>query len=381
MTTTPAPRPSVSRGRLIAVTVAGLGLLWLVLGLLSFPGGEGWGFDYRAYVDAANRLAETGTLYLDSTIEAPYSPGPYGIYYYAPPLAIAVAPLAGVGVDEGIIAWWAIHVLALALACALMPVPNTTRLVAFGVAALSYAVTRDLVLGNVSVILLLLMSAAWRWLDRPLGSNAQARAMAIRPTLGVLLIWQSLRRQWRAVAWTLGAGVVIILSSLPFVGIDGYLDFVAVLRNLGGTSGVQFNHDLASTVLLLGASEEVATMALLLGFAAAIAAIAASLRREREVGFMVTTTATLLLSPILWDHYLAMLILPAAFLAARGRPGALALPLAGWLPALFEGLAVLDPIIVITAMLLPFLARAPRSADVSDVVAVRVATVAPLTSP
>jgi len=38
---------------------------------------------------------------------------------------------------------------------------------------------------------------------------------------------------------------------------------------------------------------------------------------------VVTATASLLLSPLLWDHYLVMLVLPAAFLASRGQPWAL----------------------------------------------------------
>ena len=66
---------------------------------------------------------------------------------------------------------------------------------------------------------------------------------------------------------------------------------------------------------------------------------------------MVSLGASLLLSPLLWDHYLAMLILPAAFLAQRGRPWALALPMLSWLPP--EAL----PFIVILGTLLPFLAR------------------------
>ena len=71
---------------------------------------------------------------------------------------------------------------------------------------------------------------------------------------------------------------------------------------------------------------------------------------------MVTLGATLLLSPLLWEHYLVSLLLPAAFLAQRGRPWALALPLLAWLPVAFL------PLLAIAATLLPFLARSP-SAD------------------
>ncbi len=358
MTSSTATPKRAGRGLLAGLALAVLGLLWLVVGFISFPGGEGWGYDYNAYADAAVRLADTGSLYQAETLDGPYRPGPYGLYMYAPPLGVAVTPLNGLERDAAVSLWFLIHVAGLMAACALMPVRLSIRLAAFGLAALSLAVTRDLILGNVSVLLLLPMVMAWRWLDRPLGSIAQAVAMSVRPMLGVLIVWQLLRRQWSAVAWTLGAGLVLIVLTLPLVGLDGYRDYVTVLRNLGDVSGVTFNYDLSSVAQALGLSERVGGLALLAGFAIAIGAILLGLRRDREVGFMVTVSASLLLSPLMWDHYLAMLVLPAAFLAERGRPWALLLPLAAWLPP------ETYPLTVIAATLLPFAApdsRAPRA--------------------
>jgi hypothetical protein len=348
---TSAPR---DRWMVVGIPLAVLGLLWMVMGFLAFPGGEGWGYDYRAYADAADRLVATGSLYQAETLDGPYRPGPYGLYMYAPPLGIAIVPLAGLALDLAASTWYLLHVIALMAACALMPVRTGIRLASFGVAALSLAVTRDLVLGNISVLLLLPLSAAWRWLDRPIGSIAQAVAISVRPMLGMLIIWQLLRRQWRAVTWTVAAGLVLVVLSLPFVGLQGYRDYLTVLSNLTEVTGVEFNYDLASTALTLGVPEGVATIALIIGYAIAIGAMLLSLRRDRELGFIVTVTGTLLLSPLLWDHYLAMLVLPAAFLAQRGRPWALLLPLASWLPA------ELLPFVVVAAVLLPFTARDVR---------------------
>lgn len=337
--------------RLLGFTLSVVGALWLMAGFVSFPGGEGWGYDYQAYADAAVRLTDDGSLYQAETLDGPYRPGPYGLYMYAPPLGIAVTPLRALGPETAVTLWFLLHVAVLLLACALMPVPTTVRLAAFGAAALSLTVTRDLILGNVSVFLLLPLTVAWRWLDRPLGSIAGAIAMSVRPMLGILLVWQMMRRQWRAVVWTLGAGFVLILATLPFVGPDGYGDYLTVLRNLSDVTGVEFNWDLGSVVLSFGAGDTLSALALVAGCALAVVAIVTSLRRDREVGFMVTVVASLLLSPLLWDHYLSMLVLPAAFLAARGRPWALALPLASWLPG------EMLPFVVLAAVFLPFLAR------------------------
>ena len=124
-----------------------------------------------------------------------------------------------------------------------------------------------------------------------------------------------------------------------------------MLRNLSGLTGEAHNLDLSSTALAAGADQAVAQLALLASYAIGIAAIGLSLRRDREIGFVVTAMASLLLVPLLWDHYLAMLALPAALLASRGRPWGLALPLLSWLPA------VAIPFVVVAATLLPFTAR------------------------
>ena len=80
------------------------------------------------------------------------------------------------------------------------------------------------------------MVAAWCWLDRPAGSLLMAAAIAVRPSLGLFLIWQLLRRRWHAAIWTIGGGIALILLTLPFVGLQGYEDYLAVLRNLRSPS-------------------------------------------------------------------------------------------------------------------------------------------------
>ena len=50
-----------------------------------------------------------------------------------------------------------------------------------------------------------------------------------------------------------------------------------VLRNLGGVSGVEFNYDLSSVAQRLDLSENMGGLALLAGFATAMAAILLSL--------------------------------------------------------------------------------------------------------
>jgi hypothetical protein len=347
------------RARLVPLALAGIAVAFLCLSLLTFLQSSGWGYDFEAYYLAALRLAHGGggEIYLQHTYEQPFQPGPYALYLYAPPLAAVLLPFTSLSLDAATLVWFGLRVLVLALACAIMPVRPGIRLLAFASAATSAAVLIDLNLGNVSVIVTALLAVTWRWLDRPVGSVALAVAMSVRPTLGLVIVWSLLRRAWKPVVWTILAGLAIVALSIPVVGWTSYVNFFAVLRNLSELTGAPNNLDLGTTMLRPGFGPMVATTALFAGYAFAIIAVLASLRYDREVGFMVTIGASLLLAPLLWIHYLAGLVLPAALLAQRGRTWALLLPLLTWLPPVFM------PFLAIVATLVPFLvARRPQVA-------------------
>lgn len=366
------PAPARARWlRLAGLLLAGLAVLWLAAAFVVFSGeaGDGdvhlprdeyaWAFDYEAYLGAASRLAEEGTPYAPELTGGAFESGPGGLYYYSPVLAVALLPVEGIAATDSSTWWYLLHVLALVAACALMPVSSLVRLFTFVTAAFSFAVMRDLALGNVSTLLLPLMVLSWRWLDRPLGSVSVALAMSLRPNLGLLLIWQLLRRQWRVAAWTIAAGLVLVLLTLPFTGLDGYLDYLEVLRNLNTPSNDAapangwVNHDLGELTHALGLSSEAVGLVRIGSIVLGVGAMLLSLRRDREIGFMVTLMASFLVVPMLWDHYLVMLAIPAAFLAYRWHPVAVLLPLLSWLP----DLAALT---VAAAMLLPFLVHDPE---------------------
>jgi hypothetical protein len=183
---------------------------------------------------------------------------------------------------------------------------------------------------------------------------ALAATVTLRPTLAIVAVWWLLRGLWRPVLWTALAGAAIVLVTLPFVGIHGWTDYVAVVRNLSDITGVPKNVDLGSAVLSLGGPEWLASIALLAGYGTALAAILVSLRRDREVSYVVAAMSSLLLSPLMWDHYLTMLLLPGALLASRGRWWGLGIPLAAWIPLLAG--TWLYPVVAIAGLLLPFAA-------------------------
>lgn len=349
-------RSLLARRHVLAVGLAFVGLAFLIVALIIVVDAKGFGYDFEAYFLAAIRLAR-GELYVSWMLEGSYSPGMYGYYMYGPPLAVGVLPLTALSLQSATVLWFVLKVALLGIACAVMPVRPTIRLLTFAVGAFSQPMLADLALGNVSILVVVALAFVWRGLDRPMGSIAAAVAISVRPTLGVLLIWWAVRRRWRALLFAVLAGIALVMLTLPVVGFQAYLDWLTVLRNVSQVTGVTNNLDLASTVLRLNVDPIVATAALYAGYAIAIGAMIRSLRHDRDLSFMVTISATLLLAPLLWDHYLASLLLPGAFLAHRGRTWGLMLPLLGWLPP------PLLPLVAIAGTLAPFLAERRPGVD------------------
>ena len=355
--------------RIVAGFGFAFGLIWLLGILLVFSGrevidgqvqyvlGDHWRYDIEAYVRAAGRLVDEGSLYLAEQIEAPYVPGGKDYYHYSPPLGVALVPLSGMDEHSASVVWFVLKSLALLAACLLMPVRLPVRALTFVGVAVSFWAMRDLVLGNVGVLLVLPMALAWRWLDRPLGSIALALTVSVRPSTGALLIWQLLRRQWKVAAWTIAAGVALILLSGLAVGIDGYRDYFSVLGNMVTPGAGSENRDLGSTLVSLGLDERWIDLVRLASLALGVVLMLLGLRRDRELGFMITLAASMLMVPLMWEYYLIMLALPLALLADRWRPVVLLVLVLSWTPSFFA------PLLLLLTLALLFLLPAPPRAD------------------
>lgn len=303
--------------------------------------GDHWGYDIEAYTRAGARLLDEGSLYLRLQVEAPYVPGGKDFYLYGPPFGVALTPLSAIAEHDSSVIWFALKAAALLAACLLMPIKLPVRALTFVGVAVSFWAMRDLVLGNVGVLLLLPLTFAWRWLDRPLGSVALAATISVRPSTGALLVWQLLRRQWRAVAWTIGASLVLIVLTLPSVGIDGYSDYLRSLSNLVPPGAGSENRDLGATAVAMGLDERWIDLVRLGSLTFGIALMILSLRRDREVGFMITLAASLLMVPLMWEYYLITLALPLALLADRWGPVVLLVLALSWLPPALAPLLLL----------------------------------------
>jgi hypothetical protein len=332
--------------RLAPILLAAFGVVILLLATVSFVASSGFAYDYEAYDLAARRLAAGQALYPPGLAEA-YNSGQYaGLYLYPPPLAVALIPLTLLVPDLAALAWLALRLVVLLVGVALLPVSALARGAVLAVAAISFPVWYDLNLGNLCVVLFALSALIWCYRERPVGAVALAVAGVLRYPFGLVLLGWLIRRRWSAVAWTVAAGVAIGVATLPFVGIQGWLDYLASLSALRDVSAGEHNLSLATTAHALGLPSPDGLW-VAAGIAVAAAATAwAAVRRDAETAVVVSLTGTILFFPFFHPHYLVQLLVPAAFLAGRGQWWGLALPLLGWLPG-----AALAPVAIVATVL------------------------------
>jgi hypothetical protein len=348
-----------------AVVAAVLGGCILAAAVFIFQGSRGFGYDFVSYHAAAQRLMDGASLYLPDTV-ARYAAGQYdGLYLYPAPLALGMTPLALLPLDAATLAWMGLRIALLVVGCAILPVPPRVRLLTFAVACVSHAVLFDLNLGNVSLVTFGLTAVAWRVTGSWGAAIAHAALIAIRAPFGLFFLTWLVRGAASPILRTLVVGSIMIIASLPFVGIDGYLEYIAILRGLPDITTGPHNLSLATTGSALGLPSDASSALPTIGYVFGIAAvILAARRRGEDVALIVTALVTLVVTPFIHPHYLVLLLLPTAWLMARGHWWALVLPLTAWLPG--PVLPLIAPAVMIAVLLLSSPPERTRTPSIVD---------------
>jgi hypothetical protein len=200
--------------------------------------------------------------------------------------------------------------------------------------------------GQLNLVLLLLLTGAWaaqRSLKWGWAGTLVGTAAAIKLFPGFLFLYFALRRQWKAVA----AGVLslLVLSGVTaaVLGADAYESYGReVLTSVASYQSGWINASLPGlwTKLFDPATEQehvsplwrspaLARAGAWLSRGLVVLLLAPAVWRARtqaktDRAFAVTTIAMLLVSPITWDHYFLLLLVPLAVLWTQLPPGNLA---------------------------------------------------------
>jgi len=243
--------------------------------------------------------------------------------------AVATAPLAWLPFEAA--AWVVVvgSVAAFAVALRLLDVRDWR---CYGAAFGSIAVIGAVRLGTLTPLLALLLAAMWRWRDRRFVVGAAlAAAVALKVFLWPLAVWLLATRRFAAAALAAaGAATTTVLAwaALGFDGLAVYPDLVRRLVDVVGGRG----YSLVALGLDLGLPAGVADT---LPWLAGVALLAATVLLARgsdgdRRAFAAALAAGVLMTPIVWLHYLALVYVPIA-LWRRTLAAAWLVPLALWL--------------------------------------------------
>ncbi len=310
--------------------------------------GDTLGYDVRAYYRAAVRVLGGQPLY-DTSFQAA---GGFGLFYYPPTFAPLILPFGWLAETAAVWTWTAILLVSFGVGVALLPVARTVRWWIVLLAGLSWPFVYAVKLGQVGPILFLLLAIGWRWLEDPVGLGVGVglgAAIKLQPAL--VLAWAVLTRRWPAAA--IGVAVLAVLGAAATVlaGFPAWSDFAHLVGRVGDPITTAHNVTPGAIAYQLGASAGMASAIQWAGVAAALVLGVVAVRwASAEASYLVAVVASQLVSPILWDHYAVLLLLPVAYLCASGRWWALLIPLATSVPLIGVTPPIAYPVLFAVAL-------------------------------
>ena len=247
-------------------------------------------------------------------------------YVYPPLTAIAVSPLTALPVDVAS-ALFSLFLMAVVVAMLLVLGVRDWR--CYGLAFLWPPVQETIDTGNVTIVLGLAAALVWRFRDRPGAAGASlGGGLATKLLLWPLLLWLLVTRRFRALAWAVVVATLVLLASWSVIRFRQLGDYADLLRRLGEIQDGR-SYTLYALGLDLGLPDLLARGLWLAVGAGVLAAMLVVARRgDERRAFVLSVAAVLACTPIVWLHYLSLLLVVVAI--AEPRLG----------PAWFVGLAM-----------------------------------------
>jgi hypothetical protein len=341
-----------------------LGLLpLLLLGLVVAAeiAGDKVAVDFsKAFYPAAKDVLHGVSPYTEAGI------GRGAAYVYTPVTAFLVAPLTALplGVAQALVS------VALVACFVLTPIVLGVRdWRVIGAMLLWAPFVSGLQTGNLTFLLGLLAALAWRYRERRFVPGLLiGLAIALKPLMWPLVVWLVATRRFASAAVASGAAAASLLLVLPFTSLNEFLSIIDRHSDAMDDRG----YTLFALLAELGAPESLARVVWL---AAGLTVLILGRR-----SFVLCLAAALLLSPIVWLHYFALLAVP---LAIRRAPlWVWLLPLLMWFsPGWENGTAWQTALVLATATAAVGFALRPPTVGAVTTAIRRRSTPAPMPEP
>jgi hypothetical protein len=234
-------------------------------------------------------------------------------FVYPPVAAYLLAPVAVLPFTLAKIVFFALNLAAVVLALRLLGVRDWR---CYGAAFASPPIIEAAGIGTISIPLLLIVAAAWRWRAHTVRAGLLvACAVTAKLFLWPLWFWLVRARRYRAAALAVGVSLVAVVGSWAAIGFAGLRDYPTLLNRMTALEGPH-SYSVYALQRMLGVGDGAAARA---GYVVGLVALALTLRFVR--GDRRTLVALLgvsfLATPILWPHYLVLLFVPIAFVSRR----------------------------------------------------------------
>lgn len=263
-------------------------------------------FDFRVFYAAAEAVLAGDSPYKALDESTAVARG----YVYPPITAIAVIPLTLLPPEAA-----GLLVMALLVGAALV-VPYVLGVRdwrCYGLLLLWPPVLSAIQTGSVTILLALGAALAWRYRARTgLSAVAVGSTLSVKLILWPLVVWMAATRRVLAAAGALAIGAALALGSWAAIGFTGLTDYPDVLRRLQDVVELD-SYTLYVVALDAGASTTVArALWLAVGIAVLASVVVVARRGHERQAFVLAIAAALLLTPIVWLHYFALLLVVVA---------------------------------------------------------------------
>ncbi len=265
------------------------------------------GFDLRyAYLPAGRDVVHGMSPYASSAESLIHQTA----YVYPPLLAVLASPLTALPIEVASL------LAAILFTCAIPTILYLLRVRdwrCYGLALMWAPVFNAVDNVNVSLLLALGLALAWRYRHRPIASAvALGIGVALKIFAWPLLLWQLANRRLRAGAGSIAVAVSAVMLPWAALGFDGLSGYPSLLRRLT-TLEQDDSYSLHAALTAVGAPASVARALVLLVVAGLIALVVVLGRKGLDLpSFTCAIAAALAASPIVWQHYLVLLLVPLA---------------------------------------------------------------------
>lgn len=275
----------------------------------------GWSVtpDFEVFYQAAQAIVDGETPYRDAS-----SPNDLG-YVYPPLLAFMLIPLSFLSVSVATSLWALVSLFFVVAALYILDVRDWR---CYPVALL-WPFTREAIeYGTIDTLLLLVAACCWRYRDHPWrGFVSTGFAVALKLFLWPLFLWLAFTGRVKAAGFAVVAAAAFVLIPWAVIGFQGLAEYPSLLRLTAEQedrtySLVAIAHSLGVSGAVADAISLGSGLALLTGaFLAARGGADTRERDRRSLTFVIA--ACLTLTPVVWTHYLVLLLLPVALAYRR----------------------------------------------------------------